>query len=325
MTLLNKAVLSSTPLPVFLIFCQSGIAVVLVAVENKVGPIKTPRFDWKVAKQLLPLVFVNVLGLAFNNYCLQFVDASFHQVARGLVLPCTILVTILVLGSYPSALSLTAALVVTSGFFSGVIFDPNHASSSASAAVASKNSATIGIVFGGLSSLASAVHAVLIKRGLALVEGSPIALSYYNNILSTMALLPMVVLSGELPGTIRLLTGPEASTFFWGATITGVFGFLISFAVFFSIKVTSPVTHMISSAARGVLQTMLAVYFFGDVLSKGRVISIILIISGSMLYVYSKTEEPHPAPVPVDHKAREHGEDFIFDEKRTPPNGAHNV
>jgi hypothetical protein len=35
-----------------------------------------------------------------------------------------------------------------------------------------------------------------------------------------MALLPMVVLSGELPGTIRLLTGPEASTFFWGATIT---------------------------------------------------------------------------------------------------------
>jgi hypothetical protein len=44
-----------------------------------------------------------------------------------------------------------------------------------------------------------------------------------------------------------------------------------------------------------------------------------------MLYVYSKTEEPRPAPVPVDHKAREHGEDSIFDEKRTPPNGAHNV
>jgi hypothetical protein len=37
------AVLSSTPLPVFLVFCQSGIAVILVAAENKVGPIKTPR------------------------------------------------------------------------------------------------------------------------------------------------------------------------------------------------------------------------------------------------------------------------------------------
>ena len=69
-----------------------------------------------------------------------------------------------------------------------------------------------------------------------------------------------------------------------------MFGFLISLASFLSIKVTSPVTHsesdfprvspsgrlrarahvltsVISSAARGVLQTMLAVYFFGDVLS----------------------------------------------------------
>jgi hypothetical protein len=57
----------------------------------------------------------------------------------------------------------------------------------------------------------------------------------------------------------------------------------MSFAVLFSIKLTSPVTHsasrlcyafiaadiqVISSAARGVLQTMLAVYFFGDILSK---------------------------------------------------------
>jgi hypothetical protein len=44
-----------------------------------------------------------------------------------------------------------------------------------------------------------------------------------------------------------------------------------------------------------------------------------------MLYVYSKTEEPRPSRVPVDPKALERGGDFIFDEKRTPPNGAHNV
>ena len=50
-----------------------------------------------MAKELAPLVGINITGLVFNNYCLQYVDASFHQVARGLVLPCTILITILVL------------------------------------------------------------------------------------------------------------------------------------------------------------------------------------------------------------------------------------
>jgi GDP-fucose transporter C1 len=71
-------VLSSTPLPVFLLLCQTVIAVILVAAENKFGPVKTPRwallslcrrtadmnrFDWKVAKDQIPLCLVNVLGL----------------------------------------------------------------------------------------------------------------------------------------------------------------------------------------------------------------------------------------------------------------------
>ncbi|WVF66870.1 hypothetical protein IAT40_001613 [Kwoniella sp. CBS 6097] len=291
MTLLNKSVLSSTPMPVFLLLCQSAVAVVLLGLENALGPYKTPRFDTNVARELVPLVFVNVLGLIFNNACLQYVDASFHQVARGLVLPFTIIVTVFVLHQYPSPLALIAALVVTFGFFSGVLFDPNHASSAASAAVAGQHTSSLGITFGAMSSVSSACHAVLIKRGLQSVGSSPIGLSYYNNILSTLALIPMFILSGEVSSAYRLLTSGGARQFFWGAGITGFFGFLISLASFISIKVTSPVTHMISSASRGVLQTMLAVYIFGDVMSRGRSISIFLIIAGSVLYVYAKTED----------------------------------
>jgi GDP-fucose transporter C1 len=195
-------------------------------------------------------------------------------------------------------LTIAAASIVTIGFFSGVLFDPNHASSKASAAVAGKSTANLGIMFGALSSLASAGHAVLIKRGLAIVNGSPMALSYYNNILSTAFLIPMVVVAGELPGTLRILSGFDAKIFVAGASITvsllrhqgdirlrekGFFGFLISLASMLSIKVTSPVTHskpilssevillmrlVISSAVRGVLQTFFAVYIFGDVLSR---------------------------------------------------------
>lgn len=48
----------------------------------------------------------------------------------------------------------------------------------------------------------------------------------------------------------------------------GVFGFLICIAGFVSIKVTSPVTHMISAAVRGVIQTFLGYELFGDVITK---------------------------------------------------------
>ncbi len=47
----------------------------------------------------------------------------------------------------------------------------------------------------------------------------------------------------------------------------GVFGFLIGLAGLLSVKVTSPVSHMVSSAARGVLQTLVSVWFLGDKLT----------------------------------------------------------
>ena len=51
------------------------------------------------------------------------------------------------------------------------------------------------------------------------MQGSPVALAYYNNIMSTIALVPVVFLTGEAPGVMRLLMG-EARTFFWGVLIT---------------------------------------------------------------------------------------------------------
>jgi len=51
------------------------------------------------------------------------------------------------------------------------------------------------------------------------VEGSPVALAYYNNILSTIALIPIVFLTGEAPGALRILRG-DAGQFVPGALIT---------------------------------------------------------------------------------------------------------
>jgi solute carrier family 35 (GDP-fucose transporter), member C1 len=42
---------------------------------------------------------------------------------------------------------------------------------------------------------------------------------------------------------------------------------MLSIAGVLSIKITSPITHMISSAVRGILQSFMGVYFFGDVIT----------------------------------------------------------
>jgi GDP-fucose transporter C1 len=46
-----------------------------------------------------------------------------------------------------------------------------------------------------------------------------------------------------------------------------VLGFMMSLASLLSIKVTSPITHMVSSAVRGVAASVLAILLFNDIVT----------------------------------------------------------
>jgi GDP-fucose transporter C1 len=61
--------------------------------------------------------------------------------------------------------------------------------------------------------------------------------------------------------------GSSESSFLHETCAQGSVGFLLSIALALSIKVTSPITHMISSAVRGVAASILGVALFGDVLT----------------------------------------------------------
>jgi GDP-fucose transporter C1 len=220
------------------------------------GYFTIPKVHWSTCKGLVPLISINVTGLIFNTYCLQYVDASFYQVARGLVLPFTVLFSYLLLSTRSSSALLFSVGVVCIGFFLGVTSQHINAS-------------PIGTMLGVFSSLTTSVHAIVVKKSLSVVKGSTMDLVYYNNLLSAMLLFPLVYLSGESTTVLEMVAvgGAPLKTFLTGATITGVFGFLICIAGFLSIKVTSPVTHMISSAVRGVIQTFLGKWIFGDIIT----------------------------------------------------------
>jgi len=293
MVMANKWVLNVTTTPLFFLWCQLAIAAGLFIISDTLRLLPDRlTFDLATCKGLIPMVGLNIFGLSFSNYTLKYVDASFYQVARGLVLPFTVCTSYIFLNSRPSLRIFLCCGLVTMGFFVGVFLDGTALS-------------WIGVSFGVASSAITATHSVVIKQSLNVVGGSALALSWYTNLLSAIALAPLLVLAGEGKDVLKLLFGvdellvkPDAmsplATFLWGSAITGVLGFMMSIASLLSIKVTSPITHMVSSAVRGVAASLLGMWLFHDVITTGRASSIAIILFGSILYTWVKHQESQP-------------------------------
>lgn len=109
----------------------------------------------------------------------------------------------------PSFRILLSCSVVTSGFFTGVFLDGTQVSS-------------LGIFFGASSSLLSALHAAVMKRGFEVVDGSALSMSWYSNLLSSVLLIPFIIILGEGPAVFDLLSGRAEGfwTFVIGSVIT---------------------------------------------------------------------------------------------------------
>jgi len=238
-------VLNATPdLPFIYLFNQLAIAVILLHGASFVTTrVKIPKLDAHTAKKLTPVVTVNIVGLMFNTLCLRGVEASFFQIARGMVLPFTILVSSIHTLTVPSGKVGIAAGAVTLGFLTGVSPSkdlPDLASPS-----------LISLIYGLLSSIFIAVHAVLIKASLPHCNNSTIELAYWTNLGSALIVAPFILMDGEIGTFVDLTRSAEwdGRTFVYGSVITGVFGFLLCVAGLLSIKITSPITHMFSSVS----------------------------------------------------------------------------
>jgi len=293
MVMANKWVLNETPAPLFFLTTQLFIAVCLFLIADTLRMLPDRlTFDVKVCRGLVPMVGLSVLGLSLSNFTLKYVDASVYQVARGLVLPFTVGVSGVVLHTRPSLRILFACAIVTLGFFCGVFLDRIPMS-------------LVGVGFGVASSVITATHSVVIKQSLEIVNKSTILLSWYTNLLSIFVLAPIVFFA-EGTSVMKLLfsadelvrepgTMSPLRTFVIGSLVTGVVGFMMSLASLLSIKVTSPITHMVSSAVRGVAASILGMWFFQEIISGGRAASIAIILGGSVYYTWVKHQESEAA------------------------------
>lgn len=286
MIMVNKTVLNQAQLPMTFLWGQLVMAVVLLHGAERLKMLQLPPLSGEVVKNLRWLVGMNVVGLALNTLCLQHIDAALYQVARSLILPMTALLSVYTpLGQHGHVSKRVAmsCIIITVGFLIGIVGERQVKVS------------TVGVVFGVLSSAATAIHSFAIKHSFSQVpHNGAFDMVYYNNLFSAVLLLPIVILEGPL--LVDYYNSHDISAiwrFFLGTLLAGASGLLINLAGFLQIKVTSPLTHTVSSAARGVLQTIACRVFLGEAVTIARVAGILTTLFGSALYSVFKSTEQH--------------------------------
>jgi len=291
-TLISKSALNGIDAPVTLLALQTFVQVVLITLIGKpMGLIRLnrPLSAWKA---LLPLTLARLVGILAKTFCLASVNASFYQIARGLLLPFTLLLSVIFLRPTPyfPPISLAGCLLVMCGFGTGMISDYQKMLTSAK-----------GMFLGVGSSFTTAVESVVVKRFVGKGDEGMWQLVWMSNVMACGFYIPLLLVSGEVKYIAGLYTpiineqGIAVSAadelipaFLKTALLTGVTSFLLTLATFLQISVTSPTTHMIVTAARGVAQSALAVAVLREKVTAGRIWSMAFILGGSAIYGWAK-------------------------------------
>ena len=285
--IVNKHFLKSINVPLTLLELQMVVSSILLLVGYSVAKLVNSEQDAKNAEKeyrlssaesirlLWPMVLCNVFGLAFNIICLSKIDAIMHQITRGITLPMTALLGPL-LGNDSSSWKV---LLICCTIFLGFVI-------AVSGEIKSTHISIFGVVAGLLSSFINAYNAQFVKnRFNGGNKFSAIDLVFYNNIYSTIILAPLALIyEGSQLSSIT-----NWGHIFYVSFITGILGVLINYAGFLQIKVTSPVTHCVSSAARGVFQVLASNLILREHLSITRSIGIGLSLFASSMYPVVKS------------------------------------
>lgn len=287
---LNKYLLSSNSLkldaPLFVTWYQCVVAVFLCyacCYAARVYPSQfsfpSISFDHRISREVLPLSFVFVAMITTNNLCLKYVGVSFYYVGRSLTTVFNVICSYLILGQVTSVKAILCCVVIVSGFLLGV--DQEDAAGTLS---------VIGVLYGVSASLCVALNAIYTQRTLPAVGDSIARLTLYNNVNAAVLFLPLMLFTGEIS---EIFYFPLLSSFrFWTLmTISGVFGFLMSYVTGWQIQVTSPLTHNISGTAKAAAQTVIAVAWWKELKPVLWWISNIVVLAGSATYTMVKRKE----------------------------------
>uniref|UniRef100_A0A8R1TV24 TPT domain-containing protein n=2 Tax=Onchocerca TaxID=6281 RepID=A0A8R1TV24_ONCVO len=287
---LNKYLLSSESLklnaPLFITWYQCFVTVMLCCAFyyfSKLYPslftFPFMAFDHRISREVLPLSFIFVAMIATNNLCLKYVGVSFYYIGRSLATVFNVICSYLILGQLASLKAILCCALIIGGFFLGVDQEDDAGTLSIT-----------GVIYGVAASMFVALNAIYTQRTLPSVGNSIAQLILYNNINALVLFLPVMLFTGDISEVFyfRYLS----SLRFWTLmTLSGIFGFLMSYVTGWQIQVTSPLTHNISGTAKAAAQTIIAVVWWQEMKSLLWWISNAVVLGGSAAYTMVKRKE----------------------------------
>jgi GDP-fucose transporter C1 len=126
------------------------------------------------------------------------------------------------MGEKPTLGTIASCGLVTWGFTYSFIPSPFSQSPTVETGIVSTEAPMLGMLLGVAAAAMVAIHAVLIKQALKVLDGRTLDLAYWQNALSALSLVPAIVVSGELGGIMRMISGEEGdlSAFLIGSVLT---------------------------------------------------------------------------------------------------------
>jgi len=243
------------------------------------------------AVQVLPVSVCFFCMVCSNNWFLLNVGVGFYAIAKTFSIPCSVVLSFLVLGARTSMATILACLVITAGVFLGSYSDAE--------------TTIFTLVMGLLASVFTAGYQVAVKHGLNLLDGDQWKLGWYNALWCVAALFPVGVVIGEGDVAVEALfprSGPNWSLML-ALGISGIVGFLVSQATYLSIHYTSALAHHVTGSFKSCVQTVLGVFIWSEPQTVAGVSGLLLTLAGSYGFFTSRmqtlaNEPPPPPPQP---------------------------
>jgi len=279
-TFTNKAILSESfnfKYPMLLLFFQHTFTLALVLLARNTGYVQfSTHVKWKIVRSWYPVNILFILMLISGTYALKLLTVPMVTIFKNFTTTLTTLGDFFLFGqslSYGIVASVT--LMVTSSVIAG-FHDLKYDSQ--------------GYCWQGLNCLVSSGYVLYMRFAMKKTQLNEWGMVYYNNALAIPTLIPLVLLSGEIPALYND-TQEYPMIFYIMFIWSGISGFLLSVSSFWAVRTTSPSTYSMVGSLNKIPLTLLGMIFFTAKLDTIGGFSIAIgLFAGALFSVFKKKQ-----------------------------------
>jgi len=275
MTFTNKAVYAifNFQFPLVIQMYQHCFTVALFVLARFLGFIAFEDLKWGVVVKWYPVNLLFIFMLMSSSFALQVLSVPMVTIFKNITTTIVTIGDFLVFRQPTSreimfALSLMVASSIVAAY-NDLAFD------------------FYGYCWMSLNCVVSAVYLLYMRKAMKETGLSDFGLVYYNNLLAIPTVLPILLLSGELPSVYNDWGTPSGG-FYWTILLSGISGVLISISSFWAVKTTSPSTYSYVGALNKIPLTILGFIFFSSPMTKYGAISISIGLFAGVIFTFAK-------------------------------------